>query len=64
MENLRKREDVKLVTEEKNLMKLTSKPIFVTGKIFNEKLGAVHKIKETLTLNKPAYVREFRLMSS
>ena len=35
-------------------MKLTSKSTFVTSKIFNEKL--VHKIKETLTLNRPAYV--------
>ena len=56
MENLRKRVDVKLVTDEKKLMKLTSKPTFVTSKIFNEKLVAVHKIKETLTLNRPAYV--------
>ena len=36
MENLRKRVDVKLVTNEKKLMKLTSKPTFVTSKIFNE----------------------------
>ena len=57
MENLRKRVDVKLVTDEKKLMKLTSKPTFMTSKIFNEKLVAVHKIKETLTLNRPAYVR-------
>ena len=56
MENLRKRVDVKLVTDEKKLMKLTSKPTFVTSKIFNEKLVADHKIKETLTLNRPAYV--------
>ena len=33
-------------------MKLTSKPTFVTGKIFNENLVAIHKLKE----NKPAYV--------
>ena len=56
MENLRKRVDIKLVTDEKKLMKLTSKPTFVTSKIFNEKLVGVHKIKETLTLNGPAYV--------
>ena len=37
-------------------MKLTSKPTFVTSKIFNDKLVAVHKIKETLTLNRLAYV--------
>ena len=37
-------------------MKLTSKPTFVTSKIFNEKLVAVHKIKEIMTLNRPTYV--------
>ena len=37
-------------------MKLTPKPTFVTSKIFNETLVAVHKIKESLTLNRPAYV--------
>ena len=35
---------------------MTSKPTYVSSKIFNENLVAVHKIKETLTLNKPAYV--------
>ena len=36
--------------------KLTSKPTYVSSKIFNENLMAVHKIKEVLTLNRPAYV--------
>ena len=53
MENLRKRVDVNGCEK---LMKLTSKPIFVTSKIFNEKLVVFQKIKETLTLNRPAYV--------
>ena len=56
MENLRKRVDVRLVTDEKKLLNLTSKPTYVSSKIFNENLVAVHKIKETLTLNRPAYV--------
>ena len=56
MENIRKREDIKLVTNEKQLSKLTSKPTFINSKIFNENLVAVHKIKESLTLNRPAYV--------
>ena len=56
MENLRKRVDVRLVTNEKKLLKLTSKPTYVSSNIFNENLVAVHKIKETLTLNRPAYV--------
>ena len=56
MENLRKRVDVRLVTNEKKLDKLTSKPTYVSSKIFNENLMAVHKVKETLTLNRLAYV--------
>ena len=49
MESLRKRVD-RLVTDQKKVSKLVSKPTFVNGKIFNEDLVAVHKIKETLTL--------------
>ena len=56
MENLCKRAGVRLVTDEKKLLKLTSKPTHVSSKIFNENLLAVHKIKEALTLNRPAYV--------
>ena len=56
MENIRKRLDVRLVTDEKKLLKLSSKPNYVSSEIFNENLVAVHKIKETLTLNRPAYV--------
>ena len=56
MENLRKRVDVRLVIDEKKLDKLTAKPTYVCGKIFNENLMAVHKIKKALTLNRPAYV--------
>ena len=56
MENIRKRVDVRLVTDEKKPLKLTSTPTYVSCKIFNENLVAVHKIKETITLNRPAYV--------
>ena len=56
MENLRSRVDVRLVTSKQKLLKLASKPTFVSSKILNDNLVAVHKIKETLTLNKPAYV--------
>ena len=45
-----------LVTNEKKLDKLTSKPTFVSSKIFNKNLMALHKVKETLTLNRLAYV--------
>ena len=56
MENIRKRVDVRLVTDQKKLSKLVSKPTYVNSNIFNEDLVAVHKIKETLTLDRPAYV--------
>ena len=56
MENLRTRVDIRLVTNENKLLKLTSKPTYLNSKIVNENLVAVHKIKETLTLNRPEYV--------
>ena len=56
MENIRKRVDVRLITDEKKLLKYASKPTYVSSKIFTKNLVAVHKIKETLTLNRPAYV--------
>ena len=56
MENIRKRVDVRLKTDENKLLKMAAKPTYVSSKIFNENLVAIHKIKETLTLNRPAYV--------
>ena len=56
MENLRNRVDVRLITDEKKLVKWASRPTFVSSKIFNENLVAVHKVKEVLKLNKPSYV--------
>ena len=61
MENLCKRVDVRLVINEKKLDKLTTKPTYVSSKILNENLMAVHQVKETLTLNRPAYVGMFTL---
>ena len=56
MDNLHKRVNIKLVTNEKKLDKLTTKPTYMSSKIFNENLMAVHKVKEMLTLNRLAYV--------
>ena len=55
-ENLRKRVDVRLVTDQNKLSKLASKPTYVNSKIITEDLIAVHKIKETLNLDRPAYI--------
>lgn len=56
MENLRKRCDVRLVTDHKTFLNMVSKPTYVGKKELTEDLVAVHKIKETLVLNRPAHV--------
>ena len=52
MENLRKRISVKVVNNEKDYLKHTSKPTFISPKIFDKNYAAIHEIKPVLTLNK------------
>ena len=56
MENVRKRVDIRLVTSEKKMIKISSKPTFVSSKIFDENLVAVRRVKGRLLMNKPIYV--------
>ena len=56
MENLRKRINVRLVNNEKDFLKYTSRPTHNTYEIFGIDYAAVHEIKPVLTLNKPIYV--------
>ena len=56
MENLRKRINVRLVNNKKDFLKYTSRPTFVTHKIFGKNYAAIHEIKPVLILNKPIYV--------
>ena len=56
MENLRKRINVRLVNNEKYFLKYTSRPTFVTHKLFDKDYAAVHEIKSVLKLNKPICV--------
>ena len=56
MENLQKRTNVRLVNNEKDFLKYTSRPIHITHKIFDKNYAAIHKIKPVLMLNKPIYV--------
>ena len=56
IENVGKKVDVKLESNEKDCLKLTSKPSYMSQKIFDNDLVAIRKNKVTLTLNKPAYV--------
>ena len=57
MENLQKRINVRLVNNEKDFLKYTSRPDHVTHKIFDNNFAAIHEIKPVLMLNKPIYVR-------
>ena len=56
MENLRKRIYVRLVNNEKDLLKYTSRQTRITHKIFDKNYAAIHEFKPVLTLNKPIYV--------
>jgi hypothetical protein len=56
MENLRKRRNIKLISDSRKFRKYVAKPTFVAGVIFNEDLVGVEYVKEMLELNKPMYV--------
>jgi len=56
IENLRKRENISLIIEPKQLIKHSSQLTYINSKIFNQNLVAIHKIKASLTPDRPAYV--------
>ena len=56
IENLRKRIDVRLVNKAEDFLKYTSRPTYITHKIFGKDYAAIHDIKPVLILNKPIYV--------
>ena len=56
MENLRKRINVRLVNKAEDFLKYTSKPTYITHKIFGKDYAAIHEIKPVLILKKPIYV--------
>ena len=56
MENLRKIINVRLVNNNKDFLKHTSRPTYVTHKIFGKNYAAIHEIKPVLILNKPIYI--------
>ena len=47
---------MRLVTNEKDFLKYTSKPMHITHKIFGKNFAAIHETKPVLTLNKHIYV--------
>ena len=56
MENLRKRIKVRLVNNEKDFLKYTSRPTYIIHEIFGKDYAAIHEIKPVLILNKPVYI--------
>ena len=57
IENLRKRINVRLVNNATDFLKYTSRPTYVTHKLFDKDYAVIHEIKSVLVLNKPIYVR-------
>ena len=47
---------MRLVNNEKDFLKYTSRPTHITHKIFDKNSAAIHEIKSILVLNKPIYV--------
>ena len=56
IEKLRNRVDVKLVNNEKDYLKCTSKSSYMSHKVFENNLVGIPKCKLALKLNKPAYI--------
>ena len=56
MENMRKRINVRLINNAKDFLKYTSRPNYITHKIFGKDSAAIHEIKSVLILNKPIFV--------
>lgn len=56
MENIRKHKDIRLVSSERQLRRLTSQPNFSTFNIFTKHLAAVQMTKKVIELTKPTYV--------
>ena len=56
MENLRKRINLRLVNKAEDFLKYTSKPTYITHKLFGKDDAAIHEIKLVLILSKPIYV--------
>ena len=56
MENVRKRNNVRLINNAKDFLKYTSRTTYITHKIFGKDYAAIHEIKPVLILNKPIYV--------
>ena len=46
----------RIVTNEKDFLKYSSKPTFISRKIFDKNYSTIHEINTVLALNKPTFV--------
>ena len=56
MENLRKRINAKLANNKKFYLRCTSKPSYMSYKIFDNNLVAIRRRNVVLKLNRPTYI--------
>ena len=56
MKNIRKRINGRLINDSKTYLKCVGKPNFISQKVFDKNVVAVHQIKTVLTLNKPIFL--------
>ena len=56
IENPRKKTNVKLLNDKKKYQKIVNRPNFISQKVIDKNLVAVHCGKKRLSLNKPIYV--------
>uniref|UniRef100_UPI00358F5AC0 uncharacterized protein n=1 Tax=Myxine glutinosa TaxID=7769 RepID=UPI00358F5AC0 len=56
MENVRKRQNIRLSTSWEQASKLINRPSFTRAEVFTENFCAIHLIKESIEMNKPIYI--------
>uniref|UniRef100_UPI00358F3F6D uncharacterized protein n=1 Tax=Myxine glutinosa TaxID=7769 RepID=UPI00358F3F6D len=56
MENVRKRQNIRLSTSWKQASKLINRPSFTRAEVFTENFCAIHLIKESIEMDKPIYI--------
>ena len=52
----RKRINLRLINNADDFLKYTSKPTYITNKIFGKDYAAIHEIKSLAILSKPIYI--------
>uniref|UniRef100_UPI0035900121 uncharacterized protein n=1 Tax=Myxine glutinosa TaxID=7769 RepID=UPI0035900121 len=56
MENVRKRQNIRLATSWEQASKLINRPSFTRAEVFTENFCAIHLVKESIEMDKPIYI--------